>query len=196
MELVFASNNPHKLAEMRRILGPKVTVLSLADIGCHDDIPETADTLQGNALIKARHVWDKYHRDCFADDTGLVVDALGGRPGVMSARYAGDHCSPADNVAKLLDELRDTPTGSRTARFITYIALIRGGEETLLRGAVEGEIMTRREGEGGFGYDPIFKPEESDRSFAAMDADSKNAISHRGRAAQALLEELHVEDIR
>lgn len=187
MQLVFASNNPHKLEEMRRILAPAgVEVLSLADIGCHDDIPETADALDGNALIKARHVWRKYGRDCFADDTGLMVDALDGAPGVMSARYAGEHCSPADNVAKLLDQLRGVPPERRTARFATAIALIRGGKEDMVHGYVHGRILPAPSGHEGFGYDPVFQPDEAGCSFAAMDEDAKNAISHRGRAARAL----------
>lgn len=188
MELVFATNNAHKLAEMRRICGESFTILSLADIGCHDDIPETATTLRGNALIKARWVRERYGKDCFADDTGLMVDALGGAPGVLSARYAGgDGHDSAANMRKLLENLRDVPEGERTARFTTVIALSLGGSEHFFEGTVEGEILTAPVGDEGFGYDPVFRPGGCMGSFATMDADAKNAISHRGRATAALL---------
>lgn len=185
-ELVFATNNEHKLQEMRQILGDKFTILSLSDIGCHDEIPETAPTLEGNAEIKARWIWDRYHRDCFADDTGLMVDALNGEPGVYSARYAGDHCSPTDNVKLLLKNMASVPEDKRTARFSTVIALIRGGNVQYVTGTVEGKIMTAPDGKGGFGYDPVFQPEGYEMSFASMAAAEKNAISHRGRAARNL----------
>lgn len=179
-EIVFATNNPHKLEEARAILKGKVKVLSLSDINCHDEIPETADTLEGNALIKVRWVKDKYGYDCFADDTGLMVDALGGAPGVYSARYAGEHCSPADNIALLLQKLQGVE--DRKAKFMTVVALIFNGEEYLFEGEVAGVIATDYCGNSGFGYDPVFIPENSSLSFAEMGADEKNAISHRGRA--------------
>jgi XTP/dITP diphosphohydrolase len=166
MKLVFATNNKHKLEEMRAILGGKVELLSLADIGCNDDIPETADTLEGNALIKARHIYGKYSLACFADDTGLEVDALGGAPGVYSARYAGENNDSEANMQKLLENL--TGKSDRRAQFRTVIALIIDGEEKLFDGVVRGEISTERKGEAGFGYDPLFIPEGYDVSFAQM----------------------------
>ncbi|MBD5230986.1 MAG: non-canonical purine NTP diphosphatase [Bacteroidales bacterium] len=190
-QLVFASNNPHKLSEIRRIVGARFEILSLADIGCHDDIPETADTLEGNALIKARWVKERYGYDCFADDTGLMVDALDGAPGVMTARFAGEHCTPADNVALLLRKLQGNPL--RTARFSTVIALIKDGREQVMTGTVEGEIATEERGTDGFGYDPIFIPEGTGKTFAEMGPDAKNEISHRGRATAKLLQVLNAE---
>ncbi len=187
-EIVFATNNPHKLSEMRAIVGSRLNILSLADIGCHEDIPETADTLAGNALMKARYVKEHYGYDCFADDTGLMVDALGGAPGVYSARYAGPGHDSKANVDLLLRNL--SGVSDRSARFVTVIALILGGEEHLFEGSVEGVILTERHGEAGFGYDPIFKPDESDCSFACMPPDAKNAISHRGRATARLIQYL------
>ena len=187
-ELVFATNNAHKLEELRRITGDKFTILSLSDIGCHEDIPETADTLEGNARQKARFVKEKYGYDCFADDTGLMVDALGGAPGVYSARYAGPGHDSRANMALLLANLEGET--HRSARFVTCICLIKDGEEHIFEGRVEGEILTAPQGDAGFGYDPVFRPDESDRSFALMSADEKNAISHRGRATSALLDYL------
>lgn len=184
MKLVFATNNKHKLEEMRAILGGKVELLSLADIGCNDDIPETADTLEGNAIIKARHIYDKYSLPCFADDTGLEVDVLGGAPGVYSARYAGENNDAEANMLKLLENL--TGKSDRRAQFRTVIALIIDGEEKLFNGVVRGTISTERKGGAGFGYDPLFVPEGYDVSFAQMPAEQKNAISHRSRAASAL----------
>ncbi|MDE6339500.1 MAG: non-canonical purine NTP diphosphatase [Muribaculaceae bacterium] len=183
-KLVFASNNKHKLEEARAILGDRFDIVSLEDIGCKDEIPETADTLEGNALIKARWVKEKYGFDCFADDTGLMVEALDGAPGVYSARYAGEHCSFADNVNKMLREMEGKE--NRKAYFATVIALIFKGETNIFEGKVDGYISTEPHGEGGFGYDPIFIAEESGRSFAEMSADEKNAISHRGRAVRKL----------
>lgn len=185
--IVFATNNAHKLSEVRRILGDRLEVRSLADIGCHDDIPETADTIAGNAEMKARYVAEHYGVDCFADDTGLEVDALGGAPGVYSARYAGSHGDSAANMTKLLHELGDRT--DRTARFRTVIALWRNGRMQTVEGIVEGTIARTPAGTDGFGYDPIFLPTEaSGRSFAEMSTDEKNAISHRGRAITKLLE--------
>ena len=188
MKLVFATNNKHKLDEMRAILGDKVELLSLADIGCHDDIPETADTLEGNALIKARHIYSKYGCSCFADDTGLEVDALGGEPGVYSARYAGESNDSEANMRKLLINL--TGKTDRNAQFRTVIALIIDGEEKLFDGVVRGAIAEQRMGTAGFGYDPIFVPEGFAESFAQMPAEQKNSMSHRARAAAALNEYL------
>lgn len=184
-QLVFATNNAHKLAEIREMLAGQYEILSLADIGCHDDIPETADTLEGNALIKARHVSDRYGYDCFADDTGLEVEALDGRPGVHTARYAyPDRHDPEANTARLLRELRDKD--NRRARFRTAIAYICQGREHLFEGIVNGTIATEKRGSQGFGYDPVFIPEGYDETFAQLGTDVKNAISHRARAVMAL----------
>lgn len=183
-QLVFATNNPHKLEEIRAMAGDKFRILSLADIGCHDDIPETAPDLEGNALIKARWVKDKYGFDCFADDTGLMVEALGGAPGVYSARYAGEHCTFQDNVNKMLSEMEGKE--NRKGFFATVVALILGDNTYTFEGKVNGHIATEAHGNGGFGYDPIFIPEETGISFAEMSAEEKNAISHRGRAMRKL----------
>lgn len=188
--LVFATNNPHKLEEARQIISDGFEIVSLSEIGCHDDIPETADTLEGNALIKARWVKERYGYDCFADDTGLMVDALDGAPGVLSARYAGEHCSPADNVAKLLGAMSGVQ--DRRAHFSTVVALIADGGEHTFEGRVEGSISDVAHGDGGFGYDPVFVAEESGRCFAEMTPDEKNAISHRGRAMRKLRDFLGV----
>lgn len=187
-EIVFATNNPHKLSEARALAADRLKILSLSDIGCHDDIPETSDTLEGNALIKARWVKERYGYDCFADDTGLMVDALDGAPGVYSARFAGDHCSPSDNIRLLLERLEGI--NDRKAHFSTVIALIQGNEEYLFRGSVNGSIATVPHGDNGFGYDPVFIADESGLPFALMTADAKNAISHRGRAVKALMKHL------
>ena len=188
-KLVFATNNAHKLEEIRAILGAKVEVLSLADINCHDDIPETADTLAGNALQKARYVYERYGMDCFADDTGLEVTALGGRPGVHTARYAcPDRNDPEANTRKLLQELEGKH--DRSAQFKTVIALIEKGEEHLFDGIVEGFITTEKRGTQGFGYDPVFSPEETGQTFAELGPDVKNRISHRARAVKKLYDYL------
>ncbi|MBO5665497.1 MAG: non-canonical purine NTP diphosphatase [Bacteroidaceae bacterium] len=184
MKLVFATNNRHKLDEVRAIVGDKVEVLSLNDIGCHDDIPETADTLQGNALIKARYIHEKFGVDCFADDTGLEVEALDGAPGVFSARYAGEECDSEANMQKLLQNL--TGKSNRNAQFRTVIALIIKGEEKLFNGIVKGTITEEKKGDSGFGYDPVFVPEGFSESFAQMSGDMKNSISHRYRATLEL----------
>ena len=190
-KIVFATNNAHKLEEIRRIVGDSLAVLSLSDIGCNVDIPENEETLEGNAMAKARYVKEHYGYDCFADDTGLEVEALGGAPGVHSARYAPgtSHDSQA-NMARLLQEMKGEE--NRRARFRTVIALIQGSEETMVEGIVEGEILTEQHGESGFGYDPIFRPIESDLTFAQMSADEKNLISHRGRATAKLLKILKI----
>lgn len=184
MKLVFATNNRHKLDEVRAILGNKIEVLSLNDIDCHDDIPETADTLEGNALIKARYIHEKFGVDCFADDTGLEVEALNGEPGVYSARYAGEDCNPEANMYKLLQNL--TGENNRNAQFRTVIALIINGEEKLFNGIVKGTISREKMGNAGFGYDPIFIPEGFSESFAQMTSEMKNSISHRYRATEEL----------
>ena len=184
-QIVFASNNDHKLRELRQLLGSCFEVLSLSDIGCHDDIPETADTFEGNALLKARYVKEHYGYDCFADDSGLEVDALGGAPGIYSARYAGSGHDNAANNARLLHELEGI--ADRRARFRTAIALLEGdAEPRYFNGSVEGTILTEPHGDGGFGYDPLFRPDGWQISFAEASADEKNAVSHRGRAVRLL----------
>lgn len=183
--LVFATNNKNKLREIRELMPEYMEVLSLADIGCVAEIPETAETLEGNALIKAHYVYDRYGLDCFADDTGLEVDALGGQPGVHTARYAGEEQDPYANMQKLLREMKEN--SNRHARFRTVIALIEKGKEQLFAGEVDGEIATEPRGEKGFGYDPVFVPEQEGQTFAEMGEERKNKISHRARAVVALL---------
>lgn len=188
-QLVFATNNTHKLSEIKAILGSDIEILSLADINCHEDIPETADTLEGNALIKARWVYERYGLDCFADDTGLEVAALGGAPGVHTARYAyPDRHDPVANTKKLLRELENK--NDRRAQFRTVIALIENGEEQLFEGVVEGYIPTEERGTEGFGYDPVFIPEDTGKTFAELGVDVKNEISHRARAVKKLCNHL------
>lgn len=184
-KLVFATNNAHKLEEIRAILGDKVEVLSLKDIQCDVDIPETADTLEGNAVLKAEYIYRHYGLDCFADDTGLEVEALNGAPGVYSARYAGGegHDSEA-NMRELLAEMEGKT--NRKAQFRTAICLIEGGAEHLFEGMVKGEIIEEKRGASGFGYDPVFMPEGYTETFAEMGSEEKNRISHRARAVQAL----------
>lgn len=188
--LIMATNNEHKLREIRQILGDKYEVKGLKEIGCLEDIPETSDTLEGNALQKARYVYEHYGLNCFADDTGLEVEALGGAPGIYTARYGsmngyGDSHDSDANIACLLDRLQGATT--RKARFRTVIALLQGGKEHLFEGIVEGEILTERRGQDGFGYDPIFAPVETGITFAEMGPVEKNRISHRGRATQKLV---------
>ena len=206
MKIVFATNNEHKLTEIRAILGPSFEVVSLADIGCHEDIPETGQTLEENALMKAEYIYDKYHLSCFADDTGLEVEALNGAPGVYSARYASmannssdtSHDSEA-NMARLLRELANN--NNRKARFRTVIAFIEKKDVCpcgctsikvvhKFEGIVKGEITREKSGAEGFGYDPIFRPDGYDKTFAELGADIKNQISHRARATQKLAEYL------
>ena len=191
-KLVFATNNAHKLEEIKNILGDKVEILSLADIDCHTDIPETADTLEGNARQKAMYVYTHYGMDCFADDTGLEVDALEGAPGVHSARYASEkgHDSQA-NMEKLLREMEEK--NDRKAQFRTIISLIEKGEEKQFEGVVRGEILRERKGNSGFGYDPVFRPEGYDKTFAELGNEIKNKISHRARVVAALCEYLSKE---
>lgn len=193
-EIIMATNNAHKLEEVRQILGSTFHVKGLAEIGCHEDIPETADTLEGNALQKARYVHEHYGVDCFADDTGLEVSALNGAPGVFTARFGamngyGESHDANANIRCLLDKLQDAT--DRGARFRTVVALIQDGREHLFEGTVEGRILSQEAGEGGFGYDPVFAPSEGNGlAFAQMTAEEKNAISHRGRAITRLAEYL------
>ena len=188
-KLVFATNNAHKLEEIRAILGDKVEILSLNDIDCHADIPETADTLQGNAALKAQYIYDNYGLDCFADDTGLEVEALNGAPGIYSARYAsGEGHDSEANMKKLLSEMQDKD--NRKARFRTVICLIEDGKEHFFEGIVNGSIIRERKGGAGFGYDPVFVPDGYSETFAEMGNDEKNKISHRARAVQKLCEYL------
>ena len=187
--LVFATNNLHKLEEVRDILGGSFRIASLKEIGCTDDIPETADTLEGNALQKARYVKEKFGYDCFADDTGLEVEALGGAPGVFSARYAGPGHDSEANMQKLLKELEGKT--NRQAQFRTVVALILEGREYTFEGIVRGTILTERRGTAGFGYDPVFVPEGYAETFAEMGSEEKNRISHRARAVQKLADFLH-----
>ena len=184
-EIVFATHNHNKAEEIRELLGDLYHVRTLDEIGLTEDIPETADTLQGNALIKAKYVFDKTGKTTFADDTGLEVDALQGEPGVFSARYAGPQKNSEDNMKKLLNELDDKD--HRSAQFRTSICLIEDGEEQYFEGIVRGNIAEAKKGEKGFGYDPIFIPENHERSFAEMTSEEKNTMSHRARAIQALI---------
>lgn len=184
-KIIFSTNNEHKLEEVRSILGKYYQVLSLKDIGEDVDIPETGDTLEENAMIKANYLWNKYHINCFSDDTGLEVRALNNAPGVYSARYAGDQKNSSDNVAKLLAELKDKE--DRKAQFRTIIALIKDGKKYLFEGKVEGTITDAPKGSSGFGYDPIFQPDGYDKTFAELNLEEKNQISHRARAIQQLV---------
>lgn len=183
--LVFATNNAHKLEEVSAILGDKIELLSLKDIGCHTDIPETADTLEGNALLKSSYIFDNYHLNCFADDTGLEVEALDGAPGVYSARYAGGEGHDAQaNMLKLLREMEGKE--NRKAQFRTAISLILDGKQYLFEGVIKGEIIKEKRGDSGFGYDPIFVPEDYSQTFAELGNDIKNKISHRALAVNKL----------
>lgn len=189
MKIVFATNNKHKLEEIKDILGKDFEIVSLDEIGCHEDIPETGLTLEENARQKSTYIVEHYNHDCFADDTGLEVDALNGEPGVHSARYAEgtDHDSEA-NMRKLLSKMSNVK--ERTARFRTVISLIINGVEHQFEGRVEGRIATEKHGKEGFGYDPIFIPEGYDKSFAELGEEVKNQISHRARAVKKLAEYL------
>ena len=187
-ELVFATNNQHKLREIKEITGDSITVKSLADVGLNVDIPETQETIEGNARQKARFVYERTGMDCFADDTGLEIEALDGRPGVYSARYAGEGCSFADNVRKVLGEMQGTL--NRSACFRCVICLIYKGNEYVFEGRVDGEITENAGGAGGFGYDPVFRPKNHSRTFAEMPPYLKNGLSHRGRAARKMLQHI------
>lgn len=185
MELCFATNNEHKLREVRQLLGDQHRVLSLSDIGCVEELREDQDTLEGNSLQKAQYIFDRYQVSCFADDTGLEVEALQGAPGVYSARYAGDQRNDNDNIRLLLKNLDKSV--NRRARFRTIITLVMQGEVHQFEGIANGEILTSKRGEHGFGYDPIFLPEGHQKSMAELTSAEKNAISHRGRATQKLV---------
>ncbi|MEE0947740.1 MAG: non-canonical purine NTP diphosphatase [Bacteroidales bacterium] len=187
-ELVIATNNQHKVEEIRRALGNKIKLISLKDLGCREEIPEDGTTLKENAYQKAKYVWDKYKKNCFADDTGLMVEALDGAPGVYSARYAGEHCSFDDNIDLLLENMEGKT--NRNACFATVICLIQDGEAVYFEGKCEGCILTERYGRGGFGYDPIFLPKGYGESFAEISMEEKNKISHRGKATEKLIKHL------
>ena len=189
MKIVFATNNAHKLREVQQTVGDKFEIVSLRECGVVEDIPENEPTLEGNALAKARYIYSRTGLSCFADDTGLEVDALGGEPGVRSARYATDGHDDEANKRLLLERMEGKE--NRGAQFRTAMALILDGEEFLFEGVVRGEILTQECGDGGFGYDPLFAPEGHSESFAEMSAEEKNAISHRGRAVRKLAEFLN-----
>lgn len=189
MKLVFATNNPHKLQEIKHLLNNSIDLLCLSDIPCDDEIPENQETLEGNAAEKSFYIFDKYGLNCFADDTGLEIEALNGEPGVYSARYAGKERDSGKNMDLVLEKLSGTK--NRKARFRTVISLVIDGHETQFEGVVNGEILEEKRGQTGFGYDPIFRPEESTSSFAEMTLEEKNKISHRGRAVQKLVEYLN-----
>lgn len=186
MQLVFASNNKNKIFEIQSMLPEGIQIVSLEDIGCLEDIPETAETIEGNAVLKANYVTQNYGYNCFADDTGLEVEVLNNEPGVYSARYAGEHKNADDNMNKLLFNLEDKP--NRKAQFKTVICLNLNGQQHLFTGISKGEIIKQKVGTDGFGYDPIFKPEGYQHTFAQISLDVKNQISHRGRATQLLLD--------
>lgn len=185
-EIIFATNSSHKLHEVQHLIGDKFVIISLEQVGYLDDIPETADTLEGNALLKARIIHNKFGKNCFADDTGLEVEALDGKPGVLSARYADEGHDFEANIDKLLVELQNKP--NRKARFRTVIALIINNSEYLFEGIVEGEIINERKGKQGFGYDPVFLPSGFDQTFAEMPLSIKNKISHRAKAIKNLID--------
>ncbi|WP_281234537.1 non-canonical purine NTP diphosphatase [Flavobacterium gelatinilyticum] len=189
MKLVFASNNKNKIKEIQSILNGSIQLLSLEDIGCHEEIPETADTIEGNAVLKANYVTEKYGYDCFADDTGLEVKALNGEPGVYSARYAGEQKNADDNMDKLLEALKNEK--NRSAQFKTVIALNLDGEQHLFTGLAKGEITLEKSGTNGFGYDPIFQPEAYSETFAELASEIKNTISHRAKATEQLIDYLN-----
>jgi XTP/dITP diphosphohydrolase len=189
MKIVFATNNKNKINELTQLIGHKINLCGLSDIGCEEELPETQDTIEGNALQKAKYVYDNYGHDCFADDTGLEVSALNGRPGVYSARYAGEGKSAEDNMQKLLEEMKGAQ--DRSARFKTVIALVVGGKKHLFEGIVNGRILEEKRGEKGFGYDPVFVPDGYEQAFAEMSMELKNEISHRGIAVRKLVEYLN-----
>ena len=190
-ELIIATNNAHKLQEIQPLIPDHFEIKTLKQIGCTEDIPETADTLEGNALLKARYIFEKYGRDCFADDTGLEIEAHNGRPGVFSARYATNGHDFEANIDKVLGELNGIE--NRKARFRTVIALILDGKASYFEGIVNGEIITERKGSQGFGYDPVFIPDGYSQTFAEMPLSEKNKISHRARAVAKLVDFLRTE---
>lgn len=181
-KIIFATNNKHKLKEVEEIFGKKVGIISLTDIGCTEDIPETSDTLEGNAALKVQYVFDKFHMDCFADDTGLEIEALSGKPGVYSARYAGEPSNSQNNIRKVLHEMEGV--SNRKAQFRTVIAFSEGGIIHYFEGVIKGQIAHEPRGNAGFGYDPIFIPENHTESFAELNPEIKNSISHRARAVK------------
>ena len=185
MKLVFASNNKNKIQEIQALVSNSIQILSLEEIGCTEDIPETADTIEGNAILKANYVTEKYGYDCFADDTGLEVYALNGAPGVYSARYAGEQKDANDNMDKLLDELKDK--SNRKANFKTVIALNLNGKQNLFTGIINGKIIEEKIGTNGFGYDPIFVADGHEKTFAELTMEEKSTISHRGIAVKELI---------
>ncbi|MGE8340686.1 MAG: non-canonical purine NTP diphosphatase [Flavobacterium sp.] len=189
MKLVFASNNKNKIAEIQSMLPESIKILSLEDVNCFEDIPETADTIEGNAILKADYVTQKYGYDCFADDAGLEVNALNGEPGVYSARYAGEQKNADDNMNKLLDALKNEE--NRNAQFKTVITLNLNGKQYLFTGIAKGEITLTKTGTNGFGYDPIFKPENFNETFAELPLETKNTIGHRGKAVKQLIDFLN-----
>ena len=190
-KIVFATNNKHKLDEIRKITAGKIEILSLSDINCNEDIEETGTTLEENALIKVRYIKNKYGYDCFADDTGLEVEALNGEPGVYSSRYAGAQCNPQDNMNKLLDALQGID--NRNAQFRTVIAVTLNNNEHLFEGVVKGHITTEKHGSNGFGYDPIFMPIGYNNTFGELSDEVKNGISHRAVAMEKLIAFLGIE---
>lgn len=185
MKLVFASNNKNKIQEIQALVPNTIQIVSLEDIGCTEDIPETADTIEGNAILKANYVTSNYGYDCFADDTGLEVEALNGAPGVYSARYAGEQKDANDNMDKLLSELKDK--SNRKANFKTVIALNLNGKQNLFTGIINGKIIKEKIGTNGFGYDPIFVADGFDKTFAELSMEEKSTISHRGIAVKELI---------
>ena len=185
MKIVFATNNLNKLAEIRQLMPEEIEILSLKDINCLEELPETSDTLEDNAAQKSFYVFDNYGHNCFADDTGLEIDALDGRPGVYSARYAGPECKAEDNIQKILEEMKEEI--NRDANFRTVISLVMDGNEFQFEGEVEGQIIPEKWGEKGFGYDPIFLADGYEKSFAQMSMEEKSAISHRGIAVKKLI---------
>lgn len=204
MKLCFATNNIHKLSEIKALIGFEIEILSLTDIGCNESLPEDQETLQGNSLQKAEYIWNNYQVSCFSDDTGLEVDALNGEPGVYAARYAGEHCDFDDNIKLLLKNLSGTK--DRKARFISVITLILDGiveqprqnrdfTYVQFEGIIVGEILTEKRGQKGFGYDPVFKPEGYDVSFAEIEPEEKNKISHRGIAIRKLVDFLRKTEL-
>lgn len=189
IELVFATNNENKIKEINALLTNSIKLLSLKDIGCNEDIPETADTIEGNAILKAKYVYEKYGYNCFADDTGLEIKSLNGEPGVFSARYAGEEKNADKNMDKVLQKLSNS--SDKTAQFKTVVALVINGKISTFEGIIEGEITSEKHGKDGFGYDPIFKPNGYEITFAEMPLFEKNNISHRGRAVKKLIDFLN-----
>ncbi len=185
MQICFATNNKGKLQEIKTLLDRNFTIKSLQEVGCNEELPETRTTIEGNSLQKAEFVWRKYNVNCFADDTGLEIEALNGEPGVYSARYAGPDCNPEDNMVLILEKMKEKE--NRKAQFRTCITLILNGVVHQFEGIVKGEILYQKRGEHGFGYDPIFKPEGHEKSFAEMNMEEKNSISHRAKAVEALV---------